>query len=125
MTPTGDRGPVTSSYMDSMCVLRPALLVCCRSRAALIFALLLLKMMTMIVMKTTTLVIKATARELVATTYAVLVHVHVSVFLLSSKVVVLNGLLKLPTRFPQTTVCTANMHGLPLVGTSVQLTLVW
>ena len=65
-------------------------------------------------MKTTTLVIKATARELVATTYAVLVHVHVSVFLLSSKVVVLNGLLKLPTRFPQTTVCTANMHGHPI-----------
>ena len=86
--------------------------------------LFLLKMITMVVMKTTTLVIKATARELVATTYAVLVHVHVSVFLLSSKVVVLNGLLKLPTRFPQTTVCTANMHGLPLVGMSVQLTLV-
>ena len=73
-------------------------------------------MITVIVMKTPTLVTKATARELVATTYAVFVHVHVSVFV---------GSLKLPTRFSQTTVCTANMHVLPSVGTSVQVTVVW
>ena len=74
-----------------------------------------------IVTKTTTLVTKATARKLVATTYAV--FVHVSVFLLSGRVVVLIGSLKLPIRFPQSTVCTANVHVLWLIGTSVQVTV--
>ena len=35
------------------------------------------------------------------------------------------GLLSLPVIFPQTSVCMANVHTLPLVGTSVQVTVVW
>ena len=35
----------------------------------------------------------------------------------------LNSSLQLPVRFPQITVCTANLHTLPLVGTSVQVTV--
>ena len=63
---TEGEGPVTSSYsvyIDSVCVLLPDVLVNCSS---LIFALLLFKMIPIVVAKTTTLVIKATARELVA-----------------------------------------------------------
>ena len=40
-------------------------------------------------------------------------------------VFMLIGLLKLPVIFPQTTVCMAKLHFLLLVGTSVQVTLVW
>ena len=40
-------------------------------------------------------------------------------------VFMLIGLLKLPEIFPQTTVCTAKVHTLSLVGTSVQVTVVW
>ena len=93
--------------------------------SSLIFALLLRKIIKIVVVKTTTLVIKATARELVVIRYAVLVHV--SVLLLSSDVVVYTLIesLSLPTRFPQATVCIENVHLLLLVGTSVQVTLVW
>ena len=39
---------------------------------------------------------------------------------------VMIGSLTFPTRFPQVTVCTANMHiVLPLLSTSVQVTVVW
>ena len=38
---------------------------------------------------------------------------------------ILIGSLKFPAMFTQTTVCTANVHVLPLVGTSVQVTVVW
>ena len=34
-------------------------------------------------------------------------------------------LLLFPVMFPQTTVCTANTHALPSVGTSVQVTVVY
>ena len=40
------------------------------------------------------------------------------------KVVTLTESLRLPTMLPQTTVCTANVHIVPLVGTSVQVTVV-
>ena len=33
--------------------------------------------------------------------------------------------LELPAMFPQTTVCTVNVHTLPSVGTSVQVTVVF
>ena len=38
---------------------------------------------------------------------------------------ILIGSLALPVRISQSTVCTAKLHSLPLVGTSVQVTLVW
>ena len=38
---------------------------------------------------------------------------------------ILIGLLLLPVIVSQSTVCTAKLHSLPLVGTSVQVTLVW
>ena len=40
------------------------------------------------------------------------------------KVVTLKATLKSPTILPQITVCTANEHVVPLVGTSVQVTVV-
>ena len=40
------------------------------------------------------------------------------------KVVTLAESLRLPTISPQITVCTANIHVVPLVGTSVQVTVV-
>ena len=80
-------------------------------------------MIVIVIVKITTLVIKTTTKELVAISCAV--HVRVSVFLFSSEVVVFIGSLELPTRFPQSTVCTANKHTLLLVGMSVQVTVVW
>ena len=47
-----------------------------------------------------------------------------SLSLTFKKVVTLNESLKSPTMLPQTTVCTANVHVVPLVGTSVQVTVV-
>ena len=117
MTLTEGKGPVTSSYIDSMCVLLPAVFDSCRSRAALIFALLL-KMMTITVMKTTMLTIKTVTKELMDTIHTVLISVEMSVF-------ILNELLMLPVIFPQTTICTASTHMLAVVGTSVQVTLMW
>ena len=35
------------------------------------------------------------------------------------------GLVLLPVTFSQATVCTANKQVLPLIGTSVQVTVVW
>ena len=64
MAPTEGKGPVTSSYIGSVL---SALFVSCRSEAALIFVLLLIKMITVTVMKTTTLMIKVVARELIDT----------------------------------------------------------
>ena len=56
---TEGKGPMTSSYTDSMCVLLSLLFISCRSQAALIFVLLLIKVTTITIMKTTTLTIKA------------------------------------------------------------------
>ena len=122
MALTEGEGPVTSSYIGSMCMLLPPPISNCSS---LIFAFLFLKMITIVVMKTTTLVIKPTARELVAIMYAV--FVHVSALFLSSDVVIFTriGTLELPIRFPHSTGCIAHMHILWLVGMSVQVTVVW
>ena len=61
------------SYIDSTCVLLTALVVACRSRAALIFILLLVKMMTITVSEAKMLITKNVARELIEAMYAVLV----------------------------------------------------
>ena len=65
-----DKG-VGSSYMDSMCVLLSAVFVACRSRAALIFALLLIKI-TITVDKTVMLMTENVAREMIGAIYLVL-----------------------------------------------------
>ena len=109
-----------SSYIDPICVLLPALFVACRSRAALIFASLLTKMTTITVDKAVMLTIKAVARESMDAMYALLVSVEKRM-----PVFVLMCVLKLPVIFSQTTVCTAKLHTLSHVGTSVQMTVVW
>ena len=64
---------VGSSYIDSICVLLTTLVVACRSRAALLFFLLLIKMMTITVSEAKMLTTKNVARELIEAMYAVLV----------------------------------------------------
>ena len=71
ITLTEGEGPVTSSYIGSSCVVPSALFDC--SRAALIFALLLVERITIAVMKTTVLTIKAVAKELIDIMYNMLV----------------------------------------------------
>ena len=61
------------SYIDSICVLLTTLVVACRSRAALIFILLVVKMMTITVNEAKMLITKNVARELIEAMYAVLV----------------------------------------------------
>lgn len=73
MALTEGKGPVTSSYIDSMCVLLSALLVI--SRAALIFALLLIKITVITVGKTIMLTNKAVAREIIIIVLVVLVGI--------------------------------------------------
>ena len=73
MTLTEGEGPVTSSYIDSMCVLLSGLLA--SSRAALIFALLLIKITTITVVKTIMLTHKAVAREIIIIMLVVLVGI--------------------------------------------------
>ena len=113
------KGPVTSSYIDSMCVLLPALLACCRSRAD--FVLCLFRMAAITIIEATTLIIKAVARELVDIMKAMIR------FFVGRRVLVftLIGSLALPVIVPQTMVCIANVHTLPSAGTSVQVILVW
>ena len=74
-----------------MCVALSALLV-----SSLIFALLLIKIVTITVMETTTLMIKAVARELIDAMYAVMLSLGLRFML--------NKSLILPVIFPQTTV---------------------
>ena len=64
---------IGSSYIDSICVLLTTLVVACRSRATLIFSLLLVKMMTITVSEAKMLITKNIARELIEAMYAVLV----------------------------------------------------
>ena len=126
---------VTSSYIGSLCLSPPA-----PFETASIFALLLLMLIIITVVKTITLIIKAVAKELMDMMYTVLIAVFAmpnasvvsesrvlwfSVSCKSSLCVIRIGLLIFPALFPQQTVCTANMHMLPLVGTSVQRTVVW
>ena len=61
-----------SSYIDSICVLLSALFVAWESRAALIFILLLIKMITITVSKAKMLTIENVARELIEAIFAVL-----------------------------------------------------
>ena len=63
---------IGSSYIDSICVLLIALFVGCRSRAALVFVLLLINMMTITINKAQMLTTKNVARELIVAMYAVL-----------------------------------------------------
>ena len=122
---TEGKGPVTSSYSDSICVLLPALF---RSRSDLIFALLLNKIITITVVETTTLIIKAVASELIDIIYALLVsECSMPNVFAGCRMLVFTriGSLMFPVIFPQTAVCKANTHKLPLVGTSVQVTVVW
>ena len=63
---------VGSSYIDSICVLLTTLVVAWESRAALIFFLLLIKMMTITVSEAKMLITKNVARELIEAMYAVL-----------------------------------------------------
>ena len=88
-------------------------------------------------MKTTTQTIRAIARELVDIMYAVLVSelcilrfsvvcwLSVGPICSVALKMILIGSLPLPVIFPHTTVCMANVHKLPLVGTSVQVTVMW
>ena len=64
-------GPVTSSYIDSVCMLLP--IRCGNSEVSLIFALLLLRIIAITIEETAILTISAVARELVDITYTVLV----------------------------------------------------
>ena len=64
-------GPVTSSYIDSVCVLLP--IGCDNSEVVLIFALLLLRIIAITIEETAILTISAVARELVDTMHAVFV----------------------------------------------------
>ena len=107
-----DIGPVTSSYIGSMCIVLSATLDC--SRAALIFALLLTEVITTTVMEIIPTMTKAAAMELVG-----IIHVHAA-----EAVFITRGSLVLPIILPPTTVCRANMHVLPSY-ISVQVTLVW
>ena len=63
---------VGSSYIDSIFVLLSALFVSCRSRAALVFVLLLINMITVTITKAEMLTIENVARELIEAMYAVL-----------------------------------------------------
>ena len=63
---------IGSSYIDSICVLLSALVVAWESRAALIFILLLINMITITISKAEMLIIENVARELIEAMYAVL-----------------------------------------------------
>ena len=64
-------GPVTSSYIDSVFVLLP--IGCDNSDVALIFALLLLRIIAITIEETAILIISTVARELVDIMHTVLV----------------------------------------------------
>ena len=63
---------IGSSCIDSICALLSTLLVACRSRAALIFVLLLIKIMTITTSKAEMLTTENIVRELIDAMYAVL-----------------------------------------------------
>ena len=63
---------IGSSYIDSICVLLIALFVAWESRAALIFILLLINMITITVSKAEMLTTESIAKELINAMYAVL-----------------------------------------------------
>ena len=97
MVLTGGNGPVTSSYIDSMCVmLLPALFDSCSSKA-IFFALLLIKIITITITEITTLTTRAVARELTDTIYTSVLTVEMPVFTVTESLI-------LPVMFPQTTV---------------------
>ena len=93
MVLTGGKGPVTSSYIDSVCVtLLPALFDSCSSKAVF-FALFLFKIITITVMEITMLTTRAVARELIDTVYTLVISVGMPVFTMI-------GSLILPVMFP-------------------------
>ena len=60
------KGPVTSSYVESVSLLFSVRFISCRSRPACVFAAFLLVMtITITIMETTTLTVKAVARTLI------------------------------------------------------------
>ena len=128
-----DKAPVTSSYVESVSLSFSAWFASCRSRLAFVFAFLLAMMITITVIETTTLTIKAAAKTLIDIMYTLLVvsglFIPITLSLLSVtvgfKMLTSIVLLNCPVMFPQATVCTANVHRLPLVCTLVQVTLVW
>ena len=63
---------IGSSYIDSICVLLSALVVPWEQRAALIFFLLLINMITITIRKAEMLTTENVARELIDAMYAVL-----------------------------------------------------
>ena len=113
-------GPMTSSYIESIRIIDvlSALFDC--SRAALIFALLLTEITTIAVVEITTTVVKAVARRLV-----IIVHSALDSTVFAEEMLTTVGSPVLPVIFPQTTVCMANVHMLPLGGMPVQVALVW
>ena len=120
-------GPVTFSYSDSISVLLSSLFEC--SRAAMSFALVLLKMIVIAVIEATVLISRAVDRKTIDAIYALLVSDLGTMLKYSMgqkiSVFTLMGSLAFPVMFPHT-VCTANVHKLLLVvGTSVQVALVW
>ena len=80
--------------------------------------------MIITVIETTTQIVKAVARKLMDIMYAELSLPNVFAGY-RTLVFTWIGLLILPVIFPQVTVRMANVHKLPLVGTSVQVTAVW
>ena len=64
---------IGSSYIDSICVLLTALVVPWESKAALMFILLLINVITITISKAVMLTIENVARELIEIMYAVLV----------------------------------------------------
>ena len=146
MTPSEGEGPVTSSYTGSSCTFcMIPLPVFDSMEAAVIFALLL-AMETVTVTSIKTQTVKIATKETIDIIYIVVfgsilcmpvvfvvsklwllrfcVRYGMSVGILMGYKMILIGLLIFPARIPQVTVCTANMHVPPLVGTSVQVTLV-
>ena len=134
MALTDGEGPVTSSYIGSLCIVPSAMFDC--AKAAIILDLLLLEIIANTVMETTTQIIRAVARNPIDIMYAVAVSelymLRFSVVCLLSVgpvsstalKIILTGSLALPVIFPQTTFCTASAHTLPSVGTSVQVIFV-
>ena len=127
-----DKAPVTSSYVESVSLSFSAWFVSCRSRLAFVLAFLLAMMITITVIETTTLTIKAAAKTLIDIMHTMLVSglfisnntITLSVTV-GFKMLTLIVLLNFPVIFPQATVCTANVHRLPLVSAFVQVALVW
>ena len=95
--------------------------------AALFLALFLIDIMIITVKQTAVQTIKAVANELMDIMYAVSVDklsVPISPGIMV-KGIFYDWVANFPVMFPQTTVCIANIQVITLVGTSIQVALVW